>query len=233
MNVAEYGHLLNIIRFSDSGKCSDTIIITYFMWTLIPNFRFENKFSIWHWNLTKAFLCGTSEIVEYSLYSLIKAVLFLFNLYSDPYWPIVPAPGDCEDGELGGMNGRGNRSTRRKPAPAPLYSPQIPLDQTRDWTRAAAVGSQRLTASAMARPKAVLSLISLMNRCGMHIPNKIAHRRPFCVTYYILLLNVILLNSLTHLCTKNLALMENLIHNSIENCTTLRCLSPVLPPLLH
>jgi hypothetical protein len=67
------------------------------------------------------------------------------------YWPIVPAPGDCEDGECGGRNGRGNRSTRRKPAPTPLCLPQIPLDQTRDWTRTAAVGSQRLTASAMER----------------------------------------------------------------------------------
>jgi hypothetical protein len=67
-------------------------------------------------------------------------------------WPIVLAPSDCEDGEFGGMNGRGNRSTRRKPAPTPLCPPQIPLDQTQDWTRAAAVGSQRLTASAMARP---------------------------------------------------------------------------------
>jgi hypothetical protein len=67
-------------------------------------------------------------------------------------WPIVPAPGDCEDGEFGGMNVRGNRSTRGKPAPTPLCPPQIPLDQTRDGTRAAAVGSQRLTASAMARP---------------------------------------------------------------------------------
>jgi hypothetical protein len=39
-------------------------------------------------------------------------------------WPIVPAPGDYDDGEFGGMKtGRGNRSTRRKP--------QIPLDQTR------------------------------------------------------------------------------------------------------
>jgi hypothetical protein len=46
------------------------------------------------------------------------------------YSPIVPAPGDCEDGEFDGMNGRGNRSTRRKPAPAPLCPPQIPLDQT-------------------------------------------------------------------------------------------------------
>jgi hypothetical protein len=48
------------------------------------------------------------------------------------YWPIVAALGDSEDGEFGGMNGRGNRSTRRKPAPAPLCPPQIPLDQTRD-----------------------------------------------------------------------------------------------------
>jgi hypothetical protein len=48
------------------------------------------------------------------------------------YWPIVLAPDDCEDGEFGGMNGRGNRSTRRKPAPMSLYPPQIPLDQTRD-----------------------------------------------------------------------------------------------------
>jgi hypothetical protein len=45
---------------------------------------------------------------------------------SATYWPIVPAPGDCEDGEFGGMNGRGNRSTRRKPAPAPLFPPQNP-----------------------------------------------------------------------------------------------------------
>jgi hypothetical protein len=53
--------------------------------------------------------------------------------------------GDC--GAIGGMEiGRGNRSTRRKPAPAPLCPPQIPHDQTRARTRAAAVRSQRLTA---------------------------------------------------------------------------------------
>jgi hypothetical protein len=53
--------------------------------------------------------------------------------------------GDC--GAIGGAEiGKGNRSTRRKPAPAPLCLPQIPLDQTRDRTRTAAVGSQRLTA---------------------------------------------------------------------------------------
>jgi hypothetical protein len=51
---------------------------------------------------------------------------------------------DC--GPIGGMKiDRGNRSTRRKLAPAPLCPPQIPHDQTRARTRAAAVGSQRLT----------------------------------------------------------------------------------------
>jgi hypothetical protein len=33
--------------------------------------------------------------------------------------PIVPAPGDYYYGEIGGMIGSGNRSTRRKPAPVP------------------------------------------------------------------------------------------------------------------
>jgi hypothetical protein len=69
--------------------------------------------------------------------------------YCRHFWPIVQPQvideGDC--GAIGGMKiGRGNRSTRGKPTPAPLCSPQIPLDQTRARTRAAAVGSQRLTA---------------------------------------------------------------------------------------
>jgi hypothetical protein len=41
--------------------------------------------------------------------------------------PIVPAPGDYDDGEIGGMMiSKGNRSTRRKPAPVPLCPPQTP-----------------------------------------------------------------------------------------------------------
>jgi hypothetical protein len=38
---------------------------------------------------------------------------------------IVPALGDYDDGKIGGMMiGRGNRRTRRKPAPVPLCPPQ-------------------------------------------------------------------------------------------------------------
>jgi hypothetical protein len=71
--------------------------------------------------------------------------MIFFNLHSggwSPNWvhsarrPLTGLlylpPGDCEDGEFGGLNGRGNRSTRRKPALAPLCPPQIPLEQTRD-----------------------------------------------------------------------------------------------------
>jgi hypothetical protein len=62
---------------------------------------------------------------------------------------------DDECGAGGGMRiGRGNRSTRRKPAPLPLRPPH---DLTCAGTRVASVGSRRLTAWAMARPPVWLS----------------------------------------------------------------------------
>jgi hypothetical protein len=65
----------------------------------------------------------------------------------------LPRTIDDECGAVGGMRiGRGNQSTRRKPAQAPLYATQIPHHLTWDRTRVAAVGSQRLTSWAMARP---------------------------------------------------------------------------------
>jgi hypothetical protein len=52
---------------------------------------------------------------------------------------IVPAPGDYYDGEIGEMIGRGNRNTRRKPAPVPLCPPHTP-HAFRKRNRAAAMG---------------------------------------------------------------------------------------------
>jgi hypothetical protein len=52
------------------------------------------------------------------------------------YQPQMIDDGDC--GAVRGMKiGRGNRSTRRKPAPVPLYPSQIPHDLTWDRTREA------------------------------------------------------------------------------------------------
>jgi hypothetical protein len=67
-----------------------------------------------------------------------------------PIGLLCPTPGDYDDGKIGEMIGKGNRNTRRKPAPVPLCPPQTPR-AARTWTRAAAVGIQGLTAWATAR----------------------------------------------------------------------------------
>jgi hypothetical protein len=60
---------------------------------------------------------------------------------------------DDECVAVGGIKiSRGNESTRRKPVPMPLSLPQIPHDLSQARTRAAAVGTRRLTAWDMARP---------------------------------------------------------------------------------
>jgi hypothetical protein len=60
------------------------------------------------------------------------------------YQPWMIDDGDC--GAISGMKiGRGNRTTRRKPAPVPFCPPQIPHNLTRARTGAVDVGSQRLT----------------------------------------------------------------------------------------
>jgi hypothetical protein len=40
--------------------------------------------------------------------------------------PIMPAPGDYDDGEIGGMLGKENRSAWRKPVSVPICLPQNP-----------------------------------------------------------------------------------------------------------
>jgi hypothetical protein len=67
----------------------------------------------------------------------VSVFLFFFNLCGGTlgtaatarllYQPRMIGDGEC--GEIGGMKiDRGNRGTRRKPAPAPLCPPQIPHD---------------------------------------------------------------------------------------------------------
>jgi hypothetical protein len=67
--------------------------------------------------------------------------------------PLLTAPGDCDD-EVGGTNGFWQEKPKfsEKTCPDATLSTTNPTCQTRARTRATAVGSQRLTASPMARP---------------------------------------------------------------------------------
>jgi hypothetical protein len=80
--------------------------------------------------------------------------------------------GEDECGAIGGMKiGRGNRSTRRKLAPAPLCPPQIPHDQTRARTpdrRGGKPATNRLSYGATIIK--MISLVSYMkNRKRLHM----------------------------------------------------------------
>jgi hypothetical protein len=101
------------------------------------------------WNASDAYIKGT--LIFFS--SLGGVRLSPLGTWAT-IWPIVPVPDDRRwVWIVGGMRiGRGNRSTRRKPAPVPLCPPQIPHDLTWDRTRAAAVGCRRLTVWAITRP---------------------------------------------------------------------------------
>jgi hypothetical protein len=104
-------------------------------------------------------------VVYYTILKFISRSLFFFLGWGWDWVHLVRRPltglfyhprmidDDEECGAFDGMRiGRGNRSTRRKPAPVPLCPSQIPHDLTWARTRASAVGSRRLTAWAMARP---------------------------------------------------------------------------------
>jgi hypothetical protein len=115
---------------------------------------------------------------------------------SATYWPIVPALGTCEDGEFGGMKiGRGNRSTRRKPAPTPLCPPQIPLARpgSKHGRRGGKPATNRLSYSAASITRKCISCVSkifdssefnvliIMKRTKLTVlHSNTVKRHPFC-----------------------------------------------------
>jgi hypothetical protein len=91
------------------------------------------------------------------------------HLVRRPLIGILYQPRMIEDecGAVGGVRtGRGNRSTRRKPASVPLCPPQIPHDLTWARTRTAAMGNRRLTAWSMARPHKCVSASGTVTEFG-------------------------------------------------------------------
>jgi hypothetical protein len=88
--------------------------------------------------------------------------------YCGHYWPTVQPQmiGDGDCGEIGGIkSGRGNRSTRRKPAPAPLCSPEIP----HDWTPGSKSGRRGGKPVTNRFSYGVAFILHGRNRIGLHI----------------------------------------------------------------
>jgi hypothetical protein len=92
-----------------------------------------------------------------------------------------PAPGDYDDGEIGGIIGKG------KPAPVPLCPPQTPHTAQRR-TRAAAVGSQRLTAWATAPPGFPPKSLLIVGAYAMYILKDLCFAFSLDVSDYLFLL---------------------------------------------
>jgi hypothetical protein len=125
-----------------NGKESRKVIVSNInwkicqLWVVLPSLskgnRFPNAKDLYMTSRTHPLV---SYIPELFLGGGAKSTITEATIY----WRIVPA--SDEFGTVGGMLGRWNRSTRRKPSPVPLCPPQILCDLIRARTRGAAVGS--------------------------------------------------------------------------------------------
>jgi hypothetical protein len=83
-----------------------------------------NPSTLRDWTYCPAHETGRSSSFFFSLIGIVGGGVQLGPLGpAATNMPGAAAPGDYDDGEIGGMIGRGNRSTRRKPAPVPLCPP--------------------------------------------------------------------------------------------------------------
>jgi hypothetical protein len=62
-------------------------------------------------------------LINFFLICIVRGGINVHSTLRPPIAYCAPVPGDYEDGEIGGMIGKVNRSTRRKPAPVPLCPP--------------------------------------------------------------------------------------------------------------
>jgi hypothetical protein len=100
--------------FKDNQTKLNYCLFIFFLWLYSP---------IW------ALVASMKLSISFRLLDLGQSAGLLGRVISSSQGLRMSAPGECEAAEVGGMNsfGRGNRSTRIKPAPTPLCPPQIPL----------------------------------------------------------------------------------------------------------
>jgi hypothetical protein len=144
--LSRYG--ISIRRFGDSvfiirGLCDWCKVHTKYLIYSVPRGKVNilGSHSIGHYTCVLFRTVSEIELFHCTLYRratrhVLTAMSFFISevglwvlrpISGLLYQPRMIGEGDC--GEIGGMKtSRGNRSTRRKPAPGPLYPPQIPHD---------------------------------------------------------------------------------------------------------
>jgi hypothetical protein len=113
----------------------------------------------WHWNWFGRVWCWRNLTIIFLLF-LAGWDWREFTWYCGQYWPIVPAPDDrwwWLWSNWWNEDWQGKQKHSEKTCPNAASSPQIPRDLPRAPTRAVAVGSQRLTAWAMAWPNITIN----------------------------------------------------------------------------
>jgi hypothetical protein len=139
------GNALDLYSGGSRFESADTpAIVIVFTFSSVPPGKYRNNTSIRPQSLP-----SSSFTVRCLPTGSVNCFFFLVSLGGVRLSPLgtwattgllcQPRMIDDECGAVGGMRiGRENRSTRRKPAPTPLWPPQIPHDLTWDRTRAAA-----------------------------------------------------------------------------------------------
>jgi hypothetical protein len=124
------------------------------------------KVSWWFYRHPSNIKCSANSFRCCNFFILLFIYLFIYllgwsgtesTITEGTYWPIVLTLDDrwwwlWSNHWDEWMNGRGNWSTRRKPAPL-LHFTQLPHDSRRDWTRATVAETRQLTAWATTWPK--------------------------------------------------------------------------------
>jgi hypothetical protein len=110
--------------------------------------------------LTRSQRSCVSRFFDYRIFHCVRHSIVFLNLYgeNDVTWVYRPRMIHKWRPFGGKRTGKGNRSTRRKPAPVPLHQPQNPHPVTGDGPRTDALEKRPLTAWDIVQPSLGLTL---------------------------------------------------------------------------
>jgi hypothetical protein len=122
------GTIVHSRRRNSVNKASPASPIIYKMWELDVSLTLWASIACYRNRFTLPFTrCLIKQLAPFFFLNFCCGTLGTAATTGLLYQPRKIGEGDC--GEIGGIKiGKGNRSTRRKPAPGPFCPPQIPHD---------------------------------------------------------------------------------------------------------